>query len=329
MPSDSPPVSAIVIFWNAAAFLEEAVESGFAQTYDHWELLLVDDGSSDGSTDIARRYAEQHPDKVRYIEHPDHANRGMSASRNLGVRSATGDYISYLDGDDAWVPRKLEEQLAIMDAQPEADMVAAPLVARFRWTRDHRDDDSDQLYGVGANGKHPYSDTLVEPPRLLALFLRHEQYFPNGFLVKREVMARTGVYEEQFRGAYSDAVALVKLCLTSAVFVSSKRWYLYRKHAASNTHQSIVQGKGDEQQRMYLSWIETYFNQIGLHDPKLRRILRMMLFRSRHPHLQRAEHAARQLPSEAYQFLRRGMLLLTSPFRPHPPQSPGSEHDHE
>ncbi|TMA78856.1 MAG: glycosyltransferase [Deltaproteobacteria bacterium] len=62
--SNKPLVSVVIIFLNAERFIQEAIESVFAQTYDHWELLLVDDGSSDGSTAIARRYAERHPEKV-------------------------------------------------------------------------------------------------------------------------------------------------------------------------------------------------------------------------------------------------------------------------
>src|SRR5919198_1004258 len=108
--NDGPLVSAIIIFLNAERFIQEAIESVFAQTYDAWELLLVDDGSTDGSTAIARRYAEQHPGKVRYLEHNGHQNRGKSASRNLAIRNCTGEYIAFLDADDVWLPRKLEQQ---------------------------------------------------------------------------------------------------------------------------------------------------------------------------------------------------------------------------
>jgi hypothetical protein len=88
-----PLVSAIIIFLNAEKFIREAIESVFAQTYDNWELLLVDDGSTDASTEIAHRYAEQYAGKVRYLEHEDHQNLGMSASRNLGINNAKGKYI--------------------------------------------------------------------------------------------------------------------------------------------------------------------------------------------------------------------------------------------
>jgi len=127
-------VSVIIIFFNAEGFLEEALESVFGQTYDAWELLLVDDGSNDGSTAIAQRYTEQHPGKVRYLEHTDHQNRGMSASRNLGIANAQGVYIAFLDADDVWLSNKLDRQVAILDSQPEAAMVYGPAQWWYSWT---------------------------------------------------------------------------------------------------------------------------------------------------------------------------------------------------
>lgn len=307
---NKPLVSAIIIFWNEERFLEEAIESVFVQTYDRWELLLVDDGSSDRSSEIARRYAEQYPDKVRYLEHQGHANRGMSASRNLGVRSARGRYISYLDGDDVWLPDKLAEQVTTMESHPTADMVTAPLFMWSSWTGKCHDRHLDQPYGVGRNGKHPFTDTLVEPPRLLALFLRYEQYIPSGFLAKRDVMEQIGEYEEIFRDAYSDAVALVKVCLKSPVYVSGKRWYRYRKHAASSTYLSRLHGKEDEEQQIYLNWVAAYFNQQKVQDPELLKIINKMLFRCRHPRLQRLERNVFYYSSEALQYVKRTYWFL-------------------
>src|SRR5262249_32940458 len=79
--SDMPRVTAVTIFLNAAAFLREAVASVLAQTWDDWELLLVDDGSTDGSGAIARALAGEHAGRIRYLTHPGGVNRGMSASR--------------------------------------------------------------------------------------------------------------------------------------------------------------------------------------------------------------------------------------------------------
>src|SRR4051794_9610371 len=111
-----PQVSAIIIFLNAERFIAEAIESVFAQTYDDWELLLVDDGSTDAGTTIARQCAERYPGRVRYLEHEGHRNRDMPATRNLGIRNAHGPYIAFLDADDVWLPHKLEQQVAILES---------------------------------------------------------------------------------------------------------------------------------------------------------------------------------------------------------------------
>src|SRR5512147_1824882 len=105
--TNQPLVSGVIIFWNAERFLQEAIESVLAQTYPSWELLLVDDGSTDGASEIARSYAARHPERIRYLEHPGHRNRGMSASRNLGLQQSRGALVAFLDSDDVWLPEKL------------------------------------------------------------------------------------------------------------------------------------------------------------------------------------------------------------------------------
>ena len=108
-----PAVSVIIIFLNEERFLPEAIESVFGQTYTNWELLLIDDGSSDGSVGIARQYARQHPNRVRYLDHEGHRNRGMSASRNFGIQHARGKYIALGDADDVWLPRNTAVRLKV------------------------------------------------------------------------------------------------------------------------------------------------------------------------------------------------------------------------
>src|SRR5262249_10732973 len=118
MMNNKPLISIVVIFFNEEKFLPEALDSIFAQPYDNWELLLVDDGSTDTSTGIARNCADQNPQRVRYLKHEDRRNRGASASRNLGFSQAQGEYIAMLDADDVWLPHKLKQQVDIMAAQP-------------------------------------------------------------------------------------------------------------------------------------------------------------------------------------------------------------------
>ena len=89
MTAATPLVSVVMPFLDGIRFLPEAIDSVVTQTYPEWELLLVDDGSTDGSSALARDYARGRPDRIRYLEHAGHANRGKSTSRNLGIARGT------------------------------------------------------------------------------------------------------------------------------------------------------------------------------------------------------------------------------------------------
>ena len=102
--TSKPLVTVITIFLNAERFIDEAITSVLEQSYREWELLLVDDGSSDGSTTIALEYEHKYPNNVRYLKHDGNKNCGISASQNLGISNAKGEYIAFLDADDVWLP---------------------------------------------------------------------------------------------------------------------------------------------------------------------------------------------------------------------------------
>src|ERR671935_1924609 len=131
--AEPPRVSVVTIFRDAERFLSDAVESVLAQTLTDWELLLVDDGSSDTSADMARAYAHDHVERVRYLEHPDRAHRGISASRNLGLAHARGSLITFVDADDVIAPAKLEEQVRLLGATPAARFLCAPAQWWYSW----------------------------------------------------------------------------------------------------------------------------------------------------------------------------------------------------
>lgn len=97
---------------NAAEFIAHAIESVIAQSVREWEMLVVDDCSTDSSTEVIRGYASR-DSRVRLIHLP--ANSGPAVARNRAIESAQGRYIAFLDADDAWDPRKLEKQLTFME----------------------------------------------------------------------------------------------------------------------------------------------------------------------------------------------------------------------
>lgn len=106
-------ISIIVPVYNAENFIEETLDCVLAQTYPDWELLLVEDCSSDNTVTLIRRYMEKIGDpRIRLITQP--SNMGAALARNRGLAEAGGRYISYLDADDIWMPDKLEKELAFM-----------------------------------------------------------------------------------------------------------------------------------------------------------------------------------------------------------------------
>ena len=114
-----PTVSVITPAYNVEPFIAETIESVQAQTLEDVELIVVDDGSTDRTYDIAAEYARRDP-RVRLVRQP---NRGISAARNHALRIARGHVFAILDSDDVWLPRYLERQLAILDAHPDVDIV--------------------------------------------------------------------------------------------------------------------------------------------------------------------------------------------------------------
>jgi glycosyltransferase involved in cell wall biosynthesis len=291
--SESPVVSVVTIFLNAEQFVEEAIESVFAQTYDCWELLLVDDGSTDGSTTIARAYAKKHPERVRYLEHRSHLNRGMSASRNLGVSNARGTYIAFLDADDVWLPHKLEEQVRILDSQPEAAMVYGLSEFWYSWAGNQQDRNHDFVHHLGVP-----PDTLIRPPTLLTRFFLAQDAAipgPTDVLVRRDAIERVGGFEEVFRGAYEDEVFYAKVCLNAPVIAVNTCWDRYRQHSSSSN--SIMENAGREfsARVFFLNWLADYLAEQGVTDPEIWRGLQKELWRCRHPHLARLWTGTRQL----------------------------------
>lgn len=114
-----PLVSVSIPSYNHARWLPRAIESVLAQTYPSIELIVVDDGSSDGSLAIARSYEAAHPDTIRVLTHPGGRNLGISATVNRGCQQARGSYWGGLPSDDELCPHKVECQVERLEADPE------------------------------------------------------------------------------------------------------------------------------------------------------------------------------------------------------------------
>jgi glycosyltransferase involved in cell wall biosynthesis len=283
-------VSIITPFLNAGPFIEESINSVLSQTYDNWELLLVDDGSTDASTGMALRYAAAHPDKVRYLSHDGRQNRGASASRNLGARHARGEYLAFLDADDVYLPRKLEVQVPILDTHPEVAMLYAATEYWYSWSG--RGEDAGRDWVWRKYGAEP--DTSIEPPRMLVRFLEDGGTVPcmGGVLVRRAAVESVGGWEDSFHRICTDQVFHAKLCLNFPVMIVDVCLDRYRQHENSSCRTVARAGQLDAAFETYLSWLESYVSAQPIVDAAVRTAARRALRRHRHPLLHRVQRQA-------------------------------------
>jgi len=108
-------VSVIIPTYNRAEMVKRAIKSVFKQTYKNFEVIIVDDGSTDNTEAVIQKMRERNR-RTRYIKHKK--NRGGTAARNTGIKNARGKYIAFLDSDDEWLPEKLEKQMKMLQGSP-------------------------------------------------------------------------------------------------------------------------------------------------------------------------------------------------------------------
>lgn len=118
MTASEPLISIITPTFNRERTITLAVESVLAQSYQHWELLIIDDGSRDGTRERLSSYLDD--DRIQYHFQE---NQGQSVARNLGLQYARGALVCFLDSDDLWVPGKLERQVMLMNTHPDVDIL--------------------------------------------------------------------------------------------------------------------------------------------------------------------------------------------------------------
>ena len=284
MSADARPVVSVIMpFLDVARFLDEAIESVRAQTYPRWELLLCDDGATDGSSDIARRWAELDPARIRHLQHPDGATHGASATRNLGIAHARGEVIALLDGDDTWFPTKLEEQLAILAERPDADALYGVTELWYGWTGAPEDAARDSRPSGGIP-----SNTLLAPRELLVGMLRRELLVPCtcSIIVRADAVRRSGGFVDEFRQIYTDVAFYSRLSLVARVLYVERCWDRYRRHPASAYSEVQRRGEGREARLRWLTWLDRYLDGTDAKDDQeLRVALRASLRRERHPRL--------------------------------------------
>jgi glycosyltransferase involved in cell wall biosynthesis len=179
-----PRITVVIPVFNSARTVEETIDSALAQTFGDFEIVAVDDGSTDTSAAVLAQYAS----RIRIVSQP---NRGLSAARNAGVKAGQGELLAFLDADDAWQPDYLARMADALDKDPGCVLAYADL----------RIVDSE-----GRELSAAIEDARIgRPPELREMFERLWPIMPSAVVMRRAAFERIGGFPEQFRGlGYED-----------------------------------------------------------------------------------------------------------------------------
>lgn len=192
-----PLISVIITTYNAKLFICDAIQSVAHQTYPNWELIVVDDGSTDNTQAVVKALSTP----LTFITQ---SNQGISAARNAGLNRAHGRFIAFLDADDVWMPQKLELQMKYLDDHPEVGIV----------------------FSLAQNTRDPHSATANDE------FPVFEAHVPINCLVRQEVFDKVGNFNLQVRiGEFAEWYGKV---LTAQIKIGSVKELLVRRRIHGN-----------------------------------------------------------------------------------------------
>jgi glycosyltransferase involved in cell wall biosynthesis len=284
-------VSCVTTFLNAERYLAEAIESVIAQNYPHWELLLVDDGSTDGSRAIAKSFVDRFPERIRLLFHSQGRNEGKSVSRNLGIASAASDIIALLDADDIWMPDKLDAQMQIFANCPQVDFVYGPVIYHYGWTGRPQDAARDFISPIGVPADQPIAPPLVTA-RMLEVEARRQESicpYPSAVSFRRSLFDRAGGFEPEFRQVYDDAIFFAKALAVGCSYATARPFCKYRLHPAqrlSHSYENAAADSVDAAEARFLNRSRTFFEEQQIVDKRLRQALAEASRRYQSPHSQ-------------------------------------------
>ena len=165
-------VSVIIPTYNRGWIIKEAIESVLAQDYKKFELIVVDDGSTDHTFEILKQYGED----IGLIRQE---NRGVSAARNAGIHKASGHFIAFLDSDDLWLPKKLSHQITFFNLNPDAMICQTEEI----WMRNH--------VRVNPKKRHKKPSGMIFKPSLSLCLVS-----PSAVMMKRTLFDHVGLFDE-------------------------------------------------------------------------------------------------------------------------------------
>ena len=279
VPGSAPTVSVILPAFNRERYLAGAIESVLGQTFADWELMVVDDGSSDATPAIINRYHLTYPRKVKPIFQ---ANAGVAAARNRGITAATGELVAFIDSDDLWHPRKLELQVAAFRAAGDVAFVYTGY---------------DVIDSAGRVLETVRPDPRFQGDIYEKLWTEQNRILGPTILATRAMLHRIGLFDERLPLA-ENLDLRIRLARAGPVAYVDQALYRYRRHSEAL---SVDWRAGLEQTRRL---IDRY-----LADPKTpREIALRRKALSRNCHAQADARFARGEYAEALAWYRRSWV---------------------
>lgn len=228
----TPRVSVIIPVYNQGQFLTEAVESVLSQTFQNFEILLVDDGSTDQSPEIIKEYTQKYPQKIKYLEHQNHTHAGVSPSRNLGIQHAAGEYIALIDSDDLWLPEKLEKQIEILDMHQEVGLVYCALEVIDENGKPTQKMYNSSVIGGGIPGK---MDDVFEEFFSITMTM----WLGSTPLVRKHILFEIGLFDNDLTHG-EDAVVSIKIAYLYPLFFLPQPLVKYRVHTGNASWDWVI-----------------------------------------------------------------------------------------
>ena len=250
--ADNPRVSVVVTTYNRAALLPRAVDCVLAQIYDDYELIIVDDCSTDDTPAVVRTFEDS---RIRVVRHED--NMGQCAARNTGIRLARGEYIAFLDDDDEWVDQKLSRQVCALDSDARVGLV-------YTWF-DHVD---------AANGVRREGGRSVMSGDISEAMLRWELPAPtSAYLVRTTAARELGGFDEALMGS-TDRDFLFRL--SAQWHVAVVRDVLMLMHEGQHVRSEQRPGVLESRVRYLESHIRRFDRELGERPSTFARLLRVL-----------------------------------------------------
>ena len=244
-----PRVSVIIPTYNRADLIGETVESVLSQTFDDFEIIIVDDGSTDSTREVVRGF--DGPIKYIYQE-----NQGVSCARNRGFEASRGDYICFLDSDDVWSPRMLEREVSLLDSNSDLGFVYSDYQFVNR--------DGEMLPKPAVFRAHP-----LRRGRIFRFLVYFDFIIFSTVLARRDCINKVGLFDPSFEAA-QDLDWLLRMTSVYETDYVSEQLCLYRKHDGNTpstlteacTARLIAKYLSDERTKRSLGdeWREIYFD---------------------------------------------------------------------